>query len=68
MHVHVPVHVHVHVHVLTLGVQRGPGTYLELGGEHARSGPQLRGERGAEARVQAREEEEEDNGRLVSSE
>ena len=37
---------------------------LELGGEHARTGPQLCCECGAEARVQAGEEEEEDNARL----
>ena len=46
----------------------GPGTYLELSGQHARPGSQLRGEGGAEARVQAGEEEEEDHARLVSSE
>ena len=37
---------------------------LEVGGEHACAGAELRGEPGAEARVQAREEEEEDHARL----
>ena len=41
---------------------RGAG--LEVGGEHARAWAQLRGEPGAEARVQAGEEEEEDHARL----
>ena len=37
---------------------------LEVGGEHACAWAELRGEPGAEARVQAREEEEEDHARL----
>ena len=41
---------------------RGAG--LEVGGEHACAGAELRGEPGAEARVQAGEEEEEDHARL----
>ena len=41
---------------------RGAG--LEVRGEHACAGAELRSEPGAEARVQAREEEEEDHARL----
>ena len=39
-----------------------------MGGEYASTGAELRGEPGAEARVQAGEEEEEDHARLGSTE
>ena len=45
---------------------RGAG--LEVGREHACAWAELRGEPGAEARVQAGEEEKEDHARLGSTE